>query len=83
MAVDTFAVRIGGAYEQIDKRLGLLEGRMASLQRKVDGSFAPLRHDLILAIDRIEQKLDAPFRLAIGIVLVTWMTLMLAVLLRR
>ena len=71
------------AYEQIDKRLGSLEGRMASLERKVDEGFAHLRRDLTQAIDRVGQKLDATFRWVIGIILVNWITLMLAVLLRR
>ena len=71
------------ANEQIDKRLGSLEGRMASLERKVDEGFAHLRRDLTQAIDRVGQKLDATFRWVIGIILVNWITLMLAVLLRR
>ena len=53
MAVDAFAVRmvrLEGAYEQIDKRLGSLEGRMASLERKLDETLARLRQDLTQAI---------------------------------
>ena len=86
MAADALEVRIAhleGAYEQIDKRLGSLEGRMASLERKVDEGFAHLRRDLTQAIDRVGQKLDATFRWVIGIVLVNWITLMLAILLHR
>ena len=84
--MDAFAVRmvrLEGAYEQIDKRLGSLEGRMASLERKVDEGFARLRQDLTQAIDRVGQKLDATFRWVIGIVLVNSFTLMLAIFLRR
>ena len=33
--------------------------------------------------DRVEQKLDATFRWVIGIVLVNWITLMLAIFLHR
>ena len=86
MTVDAFAVRmvrLEGAYEQIDKRLGSLEGRMASLERKVDETLARLRQDLTQAIDRVGQKLDATFRWVIGIVLVNSITLMLAIFLRR
>ena len=84
--MDAFAVRmvrLEGAYEQIDKRLGSLESRMASLERKVDEGFARLRQDLTQAIDRVGQKLDATFRWVIGIVLVNSITLMLAIFLRR
>ena len=93
MATDALEVRIAhleGAYEQIDKRLGAVEGRMASLERKIDEGFAAARHDLAeiarglgQRIDRVEQKLDSTFRWVIGIILVNWITLMLAVLLRR
>ena len=75
MAADALEIRIAhleGAYEQIDKRLGSLDGRMASLKRTVNER-----------TDRVEQKLDATFRWVIGIVLVNWITLMLAVFLHR
>jgi tetrahydromethanopterin S-methyltransferase subunit G len=96
MTADTLEVRIAhleGAYEQVDKRLGSIESRMTSLERKVDDGFAHLRTDLHRIeqkldgkIDRIEQKLDgkidATFRWVIGIILVNWVTLMLAIFLR-
>jgi hypothetical protein len=64
MAASPLEVRIAhleGAYEQIDKRMGSLEGRMESLER----------------------KLDDGFRWVIGIILVNWVTLMLAIFLRQ
>jgi hypothetical protein len=75
MAADALAVRIAhleGAYEQIDKRLGSIKGRMASLERKVDDGFAQLRAEM-----------QTTFRWVIGVILVNWITLMLAVFLRR
>jgi len=75
MAADALEIRIAhleGAYEQIDKRLGSLDGRMASLERTVNERTDP-----------VEQKLDATFRWVIGIVLVNWITLMLAIFLHR
>jgi tetrahydromethanopterin S-methyltransferase subunit G len=86
MATDALAVRIAhleGAYEQIDKRLGSLDGRTASLERKVDEGFTQLRHELSQRIDRVAEKLDITFRWVIGIILINWITLMLAILLRR
>jgi len=86
MAADALEIRVAhleGAYEQIDKRPGSLEGRIVSLERKVDEGFAWLRQDLTQAIDRVGQKLDATFRWVIGIVLVNSITLMLAIFLRR
>jgi hypothetical protein len=75
MAADTLDVRIAhleGAYEQIDKRLGSVEGRIASLEHKVDAGFAQLRAEL-----------GTTSRWVVGIVLVNWVTLMLAILLHR
>ncbi len=75
MAADALAVRIAhleGAYEQIDKRLASLDARMASLERKVDDGFAQLCSEI-----------QTTFRWVIGVVLVNWITLMLAVFLRR
>jgi chaperonin cofactor prefoldin len=92
MTADTLEVRIAhleGAYEQVDKRLGSIEGRMTSLERKVDDGFAHLRTDLHRVeqkldgkIDKLDGKIDATFRWVIGIILVNWVTLMLAILLR-
>jgi hypothetical protein len=74
MTADTLEVRIAhleGAYEQVDKRLASVESRMGSLERKVDEGFAHLRGTM-----------DMNFRWVIGIILVNWITLMLAILLR-
>ena len=82
MAADALAVRIAhlaGAYEQIDKRLGSVEGRMASLERKVDDGFVELRGE----VRSVDQKLDTAFRWVIGVILANWITLMLAILLHR
>lgn len=75
MAADALDVRIAhleGAYEQIDRRLGAVEGRMASMEHKVDIGFAQLR-----------QELSTTFQWVVGIILINWVTLMLAILLRR
>jgi tetrahydromethanopterin S-methyltransferase subunit G len=74
MTADTLEVRIAhleGAYEQVDKRLASIESRMGSLERKVDEGFAQLRGTM-----------DTNYRWVIGIILVNWITLMLAILLR-
>ena len=82
MAADALEIRIAhlqGAYEQIDKRMGSLdtrmgslEGRMTSLERKVDNGLSGVRTEI-----------HTTFQWVVGIVLVNWVTLMLAVLLRR
>jgi predicted nucleic acid-binding Zn-ribbon protein len=92
MAADALEVsmaRLEGAYEQLDKRLGSVESRMASLERKVEEGFAHLHAEigrvdqhLRTEIGRVDQKLDTTFRWVIGIILVNWVTLMLAILLR-
>jgi tetrahydromethanopterin S-methyltransferase subunit G len=86
MAADALEVRIAhleGAYEQVDKRLGSIEGRMTSLERKVDDGFTHLRTDIYRIEQKLDGKIDTTFRWVIGIILVNWVTLMLAIFLRQ
>ena len=53
MATDALEVRMAhleGAYEQIDKRLGSIENRMASLEQKLDRQFLWILGLLIVSI---------------------------------
>jgi len=53
VATDALEVRIAhleGAYEQIDKRLGSIENRMASLEQKLDRQFLWILGLLIVSI---------------------------------
>ena len=53
MATDALEVRIAhleGAYEQIDKRLGSIENRMASLEQKLNRQFLWILGLLIVSI---------------------------------
>jgi hypothetical protein len=53
VATDALDVRIAhleGAYEQIDKRLGSIESRMASLEQKLDRYFLWILGLLIVSI---------------------------------
>lgn len=63
--------RLEGAYEQIDRRLGAIEGEIRSMRAELSGE-----------IQNLGRKIDANFRWIVGIVLVNWITLMLAVLFR-
>ncbi|MDR7505656.1 MAG: hypothetical protein QN129_12235 [Armatimonadota bacterium] len=71
-ALDARIARLEGAYEQLDRRLGALEGRMAALEAAVAEGFARLR-----------TVIDTSDRWVIGIILVNWITLMLAIFYRR
>lgn len=71
MAASPLEVRIAhleGAYEQVDKRLGTIEGDIRGLRGE---------------IQEMGRKLDSNFRWVIGIVLVNWVTLMLAIFWRQ
>ncbi len=71
MAADALAVRIAhleGAYEQIDKRLGVIEGDIRGFRGEVQ---------------EVGRKLDTTFRWVVGIILANWITLMLAVFMHR
>jgi chromosome segregation ATPase len=75
-ALEVRMARLEGAYEQIRAELQALRAELQAL-----------RTELIQRIDRIDQKFDqkfdATFRWGIGIILANWVTLMLAIFLRR
>lgn len=49
MAADAWELRtarLEGAYEQVDRRLGAVEGRLATLEHKMDTGFAQVRAEI-------------------------------------
>ncbi len=71
-ATDVRLARLEGAYEQVDKRLGTIENRLAVLESKVDAGFARLDAKIDGKIDmlaselreadsRLDAKMDAGF----------------------
>ena len=75
MAADALEVRIAhleGAYEQVDKRLGAIEAGLRDLRSEVRSEF-----------QEMGRKIDNTFRWVIGVILVNWITVMLAIFLRR
>ncbi|MHB8732097.1 MAG: hypothetical protein ACYDAB_09925 [bacterium] len=75
MAGSTLEIRMAhleGAYEQIDRRLG-------SLERRMDDGFIQLRTEITGVDQRLNQKLDTHFRWLIGIILINWITVVLAI----
>ncbi|MDR7428399.1 MAG: hypothetical protein QN152_08525 [Armatimonadota bacterium] len=60
MGTETTGVRLArleGAYEQIDRRLGTIEGRLAVLEGKVDAGFARLDAKIGGKIDALASEL--------------------------
>jgi tetrahydromethanopterin S-methyltransferase subunit G len=66
-ALEVRMAHLEGAYEQVDRRLGAMEGEIRSLRGETQ---------------ELGRKLDANFRWVIGMILVNWITLMLAILFR-
>jgi predicted nucleic acid-binding Zn-ribbon protein len=89
MAADTLDVRMArleGAYEQINTRLGTLHDDIQQIREEIRGIRAEIRgdiQDIRGELRGLNGKLDTTFRWVIGIVLVNWITLMLAILLRQ
>lgn len=57
-ATDVRLARLEGAYEQIDKRLGTIESRLAVLESKMDGGFARLDAKMDAGLARLDAKID-------------------------
>jgi predicted nuclease with TOPRIM domain len=78
-ALDVRMARLEGAYEQINSRLGTIETRLDSLESRMDSRFNALESRIETRFSAFESK----FNWVIGILLTSWITLMLAILLRR
>jgi tetrahydromethanopterin S-methyltransferase subunit G len=84
MASDTLDVRMArleGAYEQITQRLGTIETRLDSLEVRMETRFAGVEARFN-GIDAKFNGIDAKFNWVIGILVTSWITVMLAILLR-
>ncbi len=57
-ATDVKLARLEGAYEQIDRRLGTIEGRLAVLEGKVDAGFVRLNGKIDAGFARLDAKID-------------------------
>jgi hypothetical protein len=60
MAADAWELRtarLEGAYEQIDKRLGAVEGRLSTLEHKMDTGFAQVRAEIRASRSELRSEL--------------------------
>ncbi len=86
---DTLEVRIAhleGAYEQVDRRLGVVESILSQIRSEIN----QLRGELSARIDRIDGRVDTlsarmdnQFHWLLGTILTTWVTVIIAIFLRR
>ena len=61
MAADAWELRtarLEDAYEQVDRRLGALEGRLATLEQKMDTGFAQIRVEISGARDASHAEIN-------------------------
>lgn len=57
-ALDSRMARLEGTYEQIDKRLATVEGRLEGLEYKVDAGFNRLDAKIDARFDSLNGKID-------------------------
>jgi hypothetical protein len=72
MAADALEVRMAhleGAYEQIDRRLGTVEGRIAALDRKVDEGFTQVRTEIQSVRGELLGRMDGQFFWILGLLI--------------
>jgi hypothetical protein len=65
-----------GAYEQVDKRLGLIESTLSQLRSDLHASTCALRSELTAGM-------DSQFHWLLGTTLISWVTLLLAIFFRN
>jgi hypothetical protein len=74
MAVDAWELRtarLEGAYEQVERRLGTVAGRLAALERKVDLGLAELRGEIKAMTIELISKMDRQFYWLLGVLVVS------------
>ncbi len=64
--------RLEGAYEQTADRLNSMDGRLSSIDGKIDTRY-----------DAFDHKIDVKFNLLAGMLASSWVTIILAVLFHR
>ncbi len=57
-AADVRLARLEGAYEQIDRRLGTIEGRLAVLESRMEAGFARLDGKMEAGFARLDSRID-------------------------
>jgi len=70
---------VEGAYEQIDKRLESVEHRMENGFAELRTRVGHVDHRIDGLEQRLSQKIDTTCRWVIGVVLINWITVMLAI----
>lgn len=75
--------RLEGAYEQVDRRLEGLERRFDSLDRKLDENVESLRRDLGGQIEVVRDSVASLQWRITSLIVATWITVILAVLLHK
>lgn len=75
--------RLEGAYEQVDRRLGAIEARLETLDRKLDAGFEAIRRELGASIEGVRDELGRQQWRMTSLIVATWITVMLAILLHK
>jgi len=81
--LDARIAHLEGAFDQVAERLNSIDRRLDSSFAQIDVRFAQLETWFDSRLGRIEQVLESRFMWLIGLMLGTWVTLMLAVLFHK
>lgn len=68
--------RLEGAYEQVDRRLGAIDARLETLDRKFDAKIDGIRDELGRRLDGLQWRM-------MSLIVGTWITVMLAIFLHK
>ena len=74
MAADALEVRMAhleGAYEQIDRRLGAVEGGIVVLDRRIDEGFTQVRTEIQSVRGELLGRMDREFFWILGLLIVS------------
>ena len=81
--METRMSRLEGAYEQTADRLNSMDGRLSSIDGKIDTRYDALDHKIDTRYGALDHKIDVKFNLLAGMLASSWITIILAVLFHR
>jgi hypothetical protein len=79
MAADDWELRtarLEGAYEQVDRRLGAVESRLATLEHKMDTGFARVRAEINGFRDTLHADMRRQFYWLLGVMVSGFLVLL-------
>ncbi|MBI2822025.1 MAG: hypothetical protein HYX74_07350 [Acidobacteria bacterium] len=80
--LDVRMAHLEGVYEQVDRRLGVIETTLVQLRSDLNASNGQLRAGINQLRSELMARIDSQFHWLLGTIFTSWVTLLLAIFFR-